>query len=728
MIQKIKIPHEQISSGSQKLSWKPLFLGLLFVLGCSTGDDVKLSSHGKGVVTIIDSGNAYESSGAVLNVDSGGLSNPARVPLQSVKYITRLDLSFLPPKTRDLVSNEVVVVGTLTDPKGAVIYEQQKLGLNHKWEFFLSGAEGEYLVQFQTIAPARFPFKVPPAYKTKLIKDTTAPSFNLRSFLDFKQDTGSRAVRVEAVSDDPYFLCDAATVRNETDPESSAGFQIQLIPEKLEGGSSGMATVSFVSIPPTYTKPKISVKCFDDLGNESVKVTNPSQVSQEIGMLAAANAPFAKSMTLSAGSFIESSASYAMVSKTVQNKRYLPVNLSLLGSSGLPLASSLVEVYAPNLKIYYGFGGDSIVVPSTLEQLKQPSVSSLSGFQSSMDLEIPETSITVGMPAKAYVVGTLTSRVCPDGDLSSANCVNEEKIIGAAQLISFLFDDTPPTIAWESPSQYVPAVANAVIEAKFKVTEISGAPFVSDFTLSGLDGASSSSPIMVESSSRTADTFTFTFKYPFAEERDFRLRVKFKDVAGNEFISPVSKNLVGTNLAPITVANNNASKVRSVLASKYLCRLPQTDPQNPDLNQYYQSRLYLQNEGQNAITQSGNPKLMGYAIKVVSSVPNFASTLTDFFGTNGSSVATSGSPRVPEFDVTPLSQTVNEEPIRRMFTTLNLTKTQGESSQLGLVTDVKVTGSGGYNLEGHLQNTSGFQVVTFASGTAPVPVSNFECD
>jgi hypothetical protein len=132
--------------------------------------------------------------------------------------------------------------------------------------------------------------------------------------------------------------------------------------------------------------------------------------------------------------------------------------------------------------------------------------------------------------------------------------------------------------SWMTGSQFVPAASNALISLQAQIrpatgtgTLLNGNPKVEYST-----DNSSWTEIPVSDwapVSGVADQYTFSIRYPFADERPFRVRLKGVSMAGNVSVSGNSRNLV----APPGFVTGGAtcpsgSGVRAQLASSFLCR------------------------------------------------------------------------------------------------------------------------------------------------------------
>jgi hypothetical protein len=152
--------------------------------------------------------------------------------------------------------------------------------------------------------------------------------------------------------------------------------------------------------------------------------------------------------------------------------------------------------------------------------------------------------------------------------------------------IDLYVDGKGSGVTWLMRPQFIPAVKDTEIPLRVEVgsqgAPLEGAPVAESTT----DGTTWSE-IAIEKWTPIVDktnVFTFLVRYPFAEEKPFRVRLKLKDTIGNQTVSDYSPNLVGRtdfNFVPATEnerlackdgANAGASKLVVMAPTTVLCR------------------------------------------------------------------------------------------------------------------------------------------------------------
>jgi hypothetical protein len=162
---------------------------------------------------------------------------------------------------------------------------------------------------------------------------------------------------------------------------------------------------------------------------------------------------------------------------------------------------------------------------------------------------------------------------------------NAETLIQTTPVDLFV-DGKSTGIAWLSPAQFIPAAQNAEISLKAEIAT-QGAPLEGTPTAESTTDGTTWSAIAIEK--WTPDTskpnvYTFSVRYPFQDEKPFRVRLKAKDAIGNLAVSDYSPNLIGRAdflFAPATdserasckdSANAPASRLVVMAPSSVLCR------------------------------------------------------------------------------------------------------------------------------------------------------------
>jgi hypothetical protein len=158
-----------------------------------------------------------------------------------------------------------------------------------------------------------------------------------------------------------------------------------------------------------------------------------------------------------------------------------------------------------------------------------------------------------------------------------------EVLLGSVPLDVYVQENgTAFSFEWLSGAQYVPAILNAAISLRVKISSASGkgAPLLGapqiqyTFDNSVWNNMPAGSVSSWKSVEGRQDEYSFLVNYPFAEEKSFRVRVFAKDSAGNESASDYSRNLVGVPELSVTATQcapgNRGVAIRK--ASSFLCR------------------------------------------------------------------------------------------------------------------------------------------------------------
>lgn len=224
---------------------------------------------------------------------------------------------------------------------------------------------------------------------------------------------------------------------------------------------------------------------------------------------------------------------------------------------------------------------------------------------------------------------------------------NEEEIINQVPL-EFFVDASGLTISWVSKAQFVPAAQNAPIVLKVKL-QGEGAPLASAPTAEASANGTDWTALPLSDWTEIGDeVYQFTILYPHATEKPFRVRVKAKDVLGNESVSAMSPNLVGRAGLSLAVpdaersackdgAGKAASNLQLHLASTVLCRAVAEDG---SLKAERRAVLLAQNRGSVPLTFS-DPEV------------NLISSMVDYLSLGGNQALSDQ--RFRNFAITPFT-------------------------------------------------------------------------
>lgn len=565
-----------------------LILSMLFLLSCGLTDKEKEKS---------DSRDYGDFKGFKLEVTSEVLDNGATA--QSVlELYTKLSLQGFDKETVKDRLPEAKVIVSLLDSKGKVVYTESKPGGNFNWSV-PTEAVGEYVVEIKVAYEGKDGLILPEVYKKNLSVDREAPVFGVSSSLDVNTKDGTRVASLKVSTQDKDQLkCDAAKVTEYANNKSSV-FSADFIKED----DSTSLVAKGIDIPASHSGLlQADVICFDKAGNPTRSITIVSGEDFEFQMAAIP--------VLNTGTPIEGGdATYFTIPGDIKLK------LSLIdGATGGKIADSLVSELKGSLKIYI----------SEIQNADLVALEDDRGTLSYLWADEVDYSIRDGLIGQRDFYATLSKSVKVKNDNDEDEIV--EKIVSIVPLKIYI-DRSEAKLTWLSSAQFIPAAKDVEIPMSMKV-EIGGAPINGSPKLEYSTDNQQWTSISLSNIDVADDktTYSLKVKYPLADEKPFRIRVKVTDVAGNLATSIHSPNLVGVAGLNYTVtaqvrseclANNGSgnpgSRIAPYLASSYLCKQTDSDGNETGL---FGASLLIANHGSKAFFEKDAGKTLGMRIVV----------------------------------------------------------------------------------------------------------------
>lgn len=449
---------------------------------------------------------------------------------------------------------------TLLAPDGSAILDEYRPGGSSNWELVFP-TEGLYSITVSVEHPDKDILSLPPTWTQELLLDRTAPELRAQASLSTDPVSGDRTAAVSVLlPGESGGECDAVAIRSANQSEhQSTGLLVPGI-ASAEGfilQNPSVVVDANISLPLV-----VHFSCRDPSGNLTQVVVPIEEDRLDYRLLATVDAQ---------SGVLEGTERTVAFVRPPSARMFL--KLMQLGSDQ-ELAPSVVERERGKLKVYIS---ELAKNPDNLAEKDRSEIA----YAWNHEVVYP---FMEGRLGDRTLHITLTKT---EGD--------EPEMIISTQEVSVFIDRRGAMVSWLSVPQFAPALKDASLSLSLRL-DVEGAP------LQGVPSAQYSSDgelwhdlaLTDWLATGSSGEFAFSVRYPFTDERAFRIRLKTLDLAGNDETSSPSPNLIGS-IGLNTIVDESertsckrsdgttpASRLAPVLASGYLCRMVDSAGQPTD--------------------------------------------------------------------------------------------------------------------------------------------------
>jgi hypothetical protein len=490
-----------------------------------------------------------------------------RIGDPSVKFQTKVSLRANVLGKKDGVMPLVRV--RVQDAAGKILEETQRQGEILDWDIVLRAGDGAYNLCIDVVNSKDVGGDVASTQVMRFLLDTAAPLLATRSVLTASENNSERFFKFDMrVTDSSDVVCRATVVPGVA--VDVAPIELELLAGYVKDGLREYAAARF-SLPEGFPSAIIVNASCTDVHKRAGEISEASAYAQPMFNVQVTSSA-TKAIPLEDRSTADATERIMLRTGTGVGgvSTALPLSFKLIDKTTLQEAvASVLARERSKLQIYLTDFEIRDIADTNVGTDATRHIYLRKLFDSQMSAAIPSSIL-----GKQRLFASTTQIREKDGS---------EVLLGSVPLDVYVQENgTAFSFEWLSGAQYVPAILNAAISLRVKISSASGkgAPLLGapqiqyTFDNSVWNNMPAGSVSSWKSVEGRQDEYSFLVNYPFAEEKSFRVRVFAKDSAGNESASDYSRNLVGVPELSVTATQcapgNRGVAIRK--ASSFLCR------------------------------------------------------------------------------------------------------------------------------------------------------------